>query len=164
MTYNGSTALQGNMRHVLQRSHGRTTRAYKGANHPATFEIRATVLRVNTTLCNVVRMFVRPNTTIWIAKCCLWILNMFKSQRRAQMRPFYRIKLMRCIVQRKRQDERIAKFTIAIVLKRSGANCERGLLCFPLSCELLPRCFNQIFLSWQNGPKWFWSMKGTLNT
>ncbi len=60
MMCNGRTTLQDYLRHVLQHSHGRTTHAYKGANHLATFEIRATLLRVNTTLCNVVRMFVRP--------------------------------------------------------------------------------------------------------
>ena len=66
MTCNGSTTttLHEHMRHVLQHSHGPTTNPYKGANHLATLEIRATLLRVNTTLCNVVRMFVRPNATI----------------------------------------------------------------------------------------------------
>ncbi len=54
VTCNGSTTLKDHMRHVLQHSHGRTTHAYKGANHLATFEIRATLLRVSTTLCNVV--------------------------------------------------------------------------------------------------------------
>ena len=82
VTCNGSTTLQDHMRHVLQHSHGRTTHEYKEANHLATLEIRATLLRINAMLRNVVRMFVRPNATNWIAKCCLWILNMFKSQRR----------------------------------------------------------------------------------
>ncbi len=76
VTCNGSTTLQDIMRHVLQHSHGRITHAYKGENHLATFEIRATLLRVSTTLCNVVRLFVRPSATIWIAKC--WL---FKIQR-----------------------------------------------------------------------------------
>ncbi len=31
------------MRHVLQLSHGRTSHAYKGANHLAILEIRATL-------------------------------------------------------------------------------------------------------------------------
>ncbi len=52
MTCNSSTTLHDHMRHALQHSHGRTTNAYKGANHLATFEIRATLLRVNP---NVVR-------------------------------------------------------------------------------------------------------------
>ncbi len=43
------------------------------------------------------------------------------------MRPFYRTKQMRCIVQRKRQDVRIAKFTFAGSLKRSGANWENPI-------------------------------------
>ncbi len=52
VTYNSSTTLQDhNMRHVLQHFHGRTTYAYKGVNHLATFEIRAALLRVTTTLC-----------------------------------------------------------------------------------------------------------------
>ena len=119
VTCNGSTTLQDNMRHVLQHSHGRITHAYKGENHLATFEIRATLLRVNTTLCNVVRMFVRPNATIRIAKCCLWIRTCSKV-RGDLMRPFYRIKQMRCIMQRKRQDVRIAKFTIAKCFKAFG--------------------------------------------
>ena len=46
---NSSTTLQDHMRHVLQHSPGRKTNAYKGANHLATLEIRAALLRVNTT-------------------------------------------------------------------------------------------------------------------
>ncbi len=58
------TTLQDHMRHILEHSHGRATHAYKGANHLASLEIRATLLRVNTMLSNVVRMFVRTNATI----------------------------------------------------------------------------------------------------
>ncbi len=39
------------MRHVLQHAHGCTTHAYKGTNPLATLQICATLLRVNTTLC-----------------------------------------------------------------------------------------------------------------
>ena len=71
-------------------------------------------------------MFVRPNATCWIAKCCLWVLNM-ASQRRPDA-TIYRIKQMRCQVQRKWQDVRIAKLTmIAKCFKRRGANCEKPL-------------------------------------
>ena len=70
-------------------------------------------------------MFVRPNATIWIAKCCLWIWTESESKVRGNLvRPFYRIKHMRCIVQRKRQDVRSAKFMIGKCFKTVGANCE----------------------------------------
>ncbi len=110
------------MQHVLQHSYGRITHAYKGENHLATFEIRATLLRVNTTLCNVARLFVRPSPTTDLKREVLPL-----NFRGDLMRPFCRIKQMRCIVQRKRQDVRIAKFAIAKCFKAVGSELWQGL-------------------------------------
>ncbi len=102
VTYIGSPTLQDHMRHALQHSHGRTTHAYKGANHLANLEIRAALLRVN----NAVQRCARPNATIRSAKCSLWIWSCSKV-RGDLIRPFYRIKQMRCIVQRKQQTYKL---------------------------------------------------------
>ena len=103
------------------------TRAHKGANHLATFEICATLLRVNTTLCNVVRMFVRPNATIWISKCCLWILNMFKSQKRPNATTFaHKTNAMHRTTEETGRNLRIAKFTIASCFKAVGSQLWKG--------------------------------------
>ncbi len=101
-------------------THGRITHEYKGENHLATFEIRATLLRVSTTLCNVVRLFMRPSATIWIANCCLWI------QRRLD-RTILSYKTNAIHVQRKRHDVRIAKFDIAKCFKVVGSQLWQGL-------------------------------------
>ncbi len=44
VTCNDSTTLQDHIRNALHHSHGRTTHAYKGANHLATLENRATLV------------------------------------------------------------------------------------------------------------------------
>ena len=132
VTCNCSTTLQDHLRHVLQHTHGRTTHAYKGAYHLATFEIRATLLlRVNTTVCECSW----DPMTIWIARCCLWILKMFKSQRRLDATIFshntntmHRATDASC-----NRTCGLLNLRSQTVLKRSGANCGKG---YRIVCQM----------------------------
>ncbi len=120
VTCNGNTPLQDHLRHVLKNSHGRKTHAYKCGNQLATLEIRETLLRLIqpcVTLCECswdpTQQFESPSVASEFRTC-----SKFRGD---LMRPFYRIKQMRRIVQRQWQDVRIAKFTISRCSKAAGS-------------------------------------------
>ncbi len=127
VTCNGSTTLQDHMRHVLQHSHGRTTHTRTKAKiilRPSKFVQHCYELTQRCAmLCDCswdpVQRFESPSVASEF-----WTCSKFRGDLN---RPFCRIKQMRCIVQRKRQDVRIAKFAIAKCFKAVGSQLWQGL-------------------------------------